>query len=257
MQETAGISSGYEEISRSEEQEAPGISSGYEEISRSEEQETAGISSGYEEISRSEEQEAPGISSEYEEISRSAIQKAAAQKPSRSEVQKEAARKPSLFTNFLSMLLQVGSIIIIFLLLLTFLFGLVRYSEPSMAPAIKDGDLVLFFRYTSAGYLPQDVIVLEYNGKQQIRRVIATAGDTVDITEEGLVINGALQQELDIYKQTERYQDGVSFPLTVPEGQVFVLGDNREDATDSRIYGCVKIHDTLGKVMTVILRWSI
>ena len=176
---------------------------------------------------------------------------------SRSEAQESSDKQPSLLRSFMSLLLQVGSIIIALLLLVTFLFGVIRYSEPSMAPAIKDGDLVLFYRYTGAGYLPQDVIVLQYDGQKQIRRVIATAGDTVDITEEGLVINGALQQEVDIYKQTERYQDGVSFPLTVPEGHVFVLGDNRADATDSRIYGCVKVKDTLGKVMTVVLRRSI
>ena len=126
-----------------------------------------------------------------------------------------------------------------------------------MIPAVKDGDLVLYYRYTRSGYLPQDVIALEKDGQKQVRRVVATAGDTVDITEDGLVINGALQQESEIYQKTERYRDGVEFPLTVPEGQVFVLGDNREGATDSRVYGCVKIEDTLGKVMTVIRRRSI
>jgi signal peptidase I len=126
-----------------------------------------------------------------------------------------------------------------------------------MAPAIKDGDLVLFYRYTNTGYVPQDVIALEYNGSKQARRVVATAGDTVDIKEGCLVINGAMQQEAGIYQTTERYQDGVDFPLTVPEGQVFVLGDSRTGAADSRMYGCVEIKDTLGKVMTVIRRRSI
>jgi len=74
----------------------------------------------------------------------------------------------------------------------------------------------------------------------------------VDITEDGLLINGALQQEPDIFRNTLRYEGGVSFPLTVPEGQVFVLGDNRMDATDSRMYGCVEIKESLGKVIAVI-----
>lgn len=171
--------------------------------------------------------------------------------------QKSPGRQPSVCKDLLSLLLKVGSIALIFVLLFTFLFGAVRYQEPSMSPAVKDGDLVLFYRYTSAGYLPQDVIVLEYNGQRQARRVVATAGDTVDITEEGLFINGALQQEPEIYQKTERYQDGISFPLTVPEGHVFVLGDSRTGAADSRIYGPVKIKDTLGKVMAVIRRRSI
>jgi signal peptidase I len=155
------------------------------------------------------------------------------------------------------LLMKLASIAIIFLLLFTFLYGIIRYQEPFMAPAIKDGDLVLYYRYTKVGYLPQDVIVLEHGGGKQIRRVIATAGDTVDITDGGLKINGALQQESGVYQQTERSQEGVSFPLTVPEGEVFVLADSRTGAADSRIYGCVKIKDTYGKVMTVIRRRGI
>jgi signal peptidase I len=160
--------------------------------------------------------------------------------------------------DLLFLLAKIGVIVLVFVLLFTFLFGITRYGEPSMSPAIKDGDLVIFYRYTESGYQAQDVTVLDFEGQRQARRVVAVAGDTVDITAEaGLVVNGAAQQEPEIYQDTERYADGVAFPLTVPEGEVFVLGDGREGATDSRIYGCVKIEDTLGKVMTVIRRRNI
>jgi len=168
-----------------------------------------------------------------------------------------APQKPPIWRDLLFLLVRIASILLAFVLLFTFLFGIIRYQEPSMAPAIKDGDLVIFYRYTKSGYLPQDAIALKIDGKKQIRRVVAAAGDMVDITENGLVINGALQQEPGIYQITERYAEGVDFPLTVPEGQVFVLGDNRAGATDSRIYGCVRVKDTLGKVMTVIRRRSV
>jgi len=148
-------------------------------------------------------------------------------------------------------------IALVFTLLFTFVFGVVRYEEPSMAPAVKGGDLVIFNRYVTGVYLPREAIVLEFDGVTQVRRVVATAGDEVDITEDGLLINGALQQEPEIYQKTERYEQGGEFPLIVPEGQVFVLGDSRAGATDSRIYGCVEIDKTLGKVMTVIRRRGI
>ncbi|MDR0469118.1 MAG: signal peptidase I, partial [Peptococcaceae bacterium] len=181
-----------------------------------------------------------------------AAPQATSQAAPKAALRKPSASRPSIWKDLLFLVTKVASIALIFVLLFTFLYGIVRYPDPSMAPAIKDGDLVLYYHYNSVGYLPQDVIVLEHNGRSQVRRVIATAGDTVDITDGGLVINGALQQEIEIYQKTERYTEGVSFPLTVPEGQVFVLGDNRQVATDSRIYGCVKIEDTFGKVMTVI-----
>ena len=163
----------------------------------------------------------------------------------------------TLLNELIFLLLKIAFIILIFVLLLTFLYGAVRYPEVSMSPAIKDGDLVFFYRYTKKGYLPQDVIALKHHGQTQIRRVIAIEGDIVNITDSGLIINGAIQQEPEIFQITHRYNEGISFPLTVPTGEVFVLADSRAGATDSRIYGTVKIQDTLGKVMTIIRRRNI
>lgn len=84
--------------------------------------------------------------------------------------------------------------------------------------------------------------------------MIATAGDVVDITEDGLTINGAPQQEHQIYEKTQRYDTGVDFPIKLREGQIFVLGDSRENASDSRVYGAVDVKDTKGKVMTIVRR---
>ena len=166
-------------------------------------------------------------------------------------------RKKSVWDDLLLLGLKITTILLMFVLLTTFLFGIVRHQDSSMTPAIGDGDLLIFYRYNRKNYRPQDVIALRYEGKTQIRRVIATAGDVVDITEDGLMINGALQQESGISQKTKRYQEGVNFPLTVSEGEVFMLGDNRTNATDSRIYGTVETKNTLGKVMTVIRRQNI
>ena len=172
----------------------------------------------------------------------------------------EMTDRPQLkpvWKDLLFLLLKIGVIALAFVLLFTFLFGLARIQDPSMSPSIKDGDLVVFYRHAKSGYQPGDPIVLEKNGQKQVKRVVAVAGDTVDISDDGLVINGALQYEPDIYQHTERYQEGVALPLTVPEGEVFLLGDSRENSTDSRIYGAVKTEDTLGKATIVIRRRNI
>jgi len=163
----------------------------------------------------------------------------------------------SALKDILDLLVKIAVFALTAFAMSTFLFGVFKYQEPSMDPSIKDGDLVFFFRYNRGGYLPREAIVLDFEGKRQVRRVVANAGDIVDITEEGLIVNGAQQQEIGITQVTERYVEGVEFPLTVPEGHVFVLGDAREGAADSRIYGCVKISDTYGKVMAIFRRRSI
>lgn len=159
----------------------------------------------------------------------------------------------SLVEEILFLLTKIAAIIFVFLLVFLFLFGLCRNLDPSMGPTVKDGDLVMFYRLDK-NYIARDALVLEFEGHKQVRRVVATAGDTVDITEDGLLINGAYQQEQEIYSPTQRYESGTEFPVTVGEGEVFVLGDSRVNATDSRLYGVVKVKDTLGKVM-MVLRW--
>jgi len=162
-----------------------------------------------------------------------------------------------ILKDILDLLIKIAVFALTALALSNFLFGVLKYQEPAMDPAIKDGDLIFFYRYISGGYQPRDTVVLDFEGRRQVRRVVANAGDVVDITEEGLIINGAAQHEAGITQATERYRNGVEFPLTVPEGHVFVLGDAREGADDSRIYGCVKITDTYGKVIALFRRRGI
>ncbi|MCL2529053.1 MAG: signal peptidase I [Coriobacteriia bacterium] len=148
---------------------------------------------------------------------------------------------------------KIGAIVLIAVMLFSLVYGLHYNREPDMLPAVKDGDLVIYYRW-DRDYVARDLIVLEHQGQTQVRRVVAVAGDTVDISEQGLMINGSLQQEREIFFLTQRYEDGPKFPLTLGEGEVFVLGDYREGATDSRIYGPVNVEDTKGQVITVLRR---
>jgi len=149
--------------------------------------------------------------------------------------------------------IKIVLIVLVFGLLFTLVYGFHRQTEPGMTPMVKSGDLVLFYRL-DRDYAIGDLLLLDFQGERQVRRVVAGPGDAVDIADGGLIINGAIQQEPEIYQQTWRYEHGVSFPLVVGDGQVFVLGDARDGATDSRIYGPVHTGDTLGTVITVIRR---
>ena len=148
--------------------------------------------------------------------------------------------------------IKISAIVGVFVVVFTLIFGLFRVGDMSMYPAIKDGDLVMYYRFDKR-YVATDTVAISYDGETQARRVIAIEGDTVDIREGKLYVNGAPQCEKDVQGVTDRYESDVEFPLTVQEGEIFVLGDSREYSTDSRIYGCVPINKTLGKV-TMIMR---
>lgn len=162
----------------------------------------------------------------------------------------------ALRRDIIYLIAKILIIVLIAVLLFTMVFGLFYNLDQSMVPALQDGDLVMFYRF-DRNYVAQDTIVVSYDGKNQVRRAVAVAGDTVDIKDEGVYINGALQMERNIFTPTNRYVDGIDFPVTVGEGQVFVLGDDRENSIDSRMYGPINNDDTLGKVMMVLRRRGI
>ena len=155
-----------------------------------------------------------------------------------------------------ALLIKLVLILLVVVIGFTFLFGAYRNADPGMVPSVKDGDLVFYYRLDKF-YHSGDVLVAKYNDRMITLRVVAVAGDVVDINENGLYINGSLQYEQNTYEKTYRFEEGVDFPLTVGEGEVFVLGDAREHAADSRVFGPIKISDTYGKVMAIFRRRSI
>lgn len=162
-------------------------------------------------------------------------------------------KKDTIKDDFLFLLIKIAILVILLVITFVFIFGISRCSDNSMNPSFKDGDLVFYYRLQKE-YNIADVVVVEKDDEVQIRRIIAKAGDKVDITEEGLKINGYLQNETSIYEETLPYVEGITFPLEVPENEYFVLGDSRSNAKDSRIYGTVKKEEIKGGVMTLIRR---
>lgn len=159
----------------------------------------------------------------------------------------------SLSYDLLMLVAEVAAVAAGAVVIFTFVFGFMRVTDASMEPRFQDGDLVLFYRVDKR-YHARDVAVFEYNGLLTTGRVVAIGGETVNIDSRGLLVNGSYQQEPGIVDETTRVADGVTFPLTVPNGAVFVLGDNRDEAVDSRIVGCVPVDQTLGKVIGLFRR---
>ncbi|MGM9948266.1 signal peptidase I [Floccifex sp.] len=150
--------------------------------------------------------------------------------------------------------LKIGLLAIVFTVLFGFCFGFMANPDDSMSPAYCEGDLVFYYRL-DRNYTANDTVVLKYNDRTIVRRVIAVEGDTVDINEDGnVLVNGFVQQESHVFTKTFPYKEGITFPVTLQEGEVFLLADNRDNAQDSRIFGPVKKSEIKGSVILVCRR---
>lgn len=149
-----------------------------------------------------------------------------------------------------------------------FLFAPIVVDGESMMPTLQDQDRMIVnkFSYTIGEPDRFDIIVFHApENKDYIKRVIGLPGDTIEYKEDTLYINGVAYEEpyLDEYKK--QVIDGpLTEPFTlkekigqekVPEGELFVMGDNRRFSKDSRHIGTVPMEKVLGK--TSVIYWPI
>ena len=145
------------------------------------------------------------------------------------------------------------------LLVLLLLFRIVVVSGPSMQSTLIDGDYIIllnniFYTEPKQG----DIIVASKDsfkdGEPIIKRVIATEGQEVYIDfNAGIVFVDGVPLEEDYTLTPTNQYEGVSFPLTVDEGCVFVMGDNRNNSKDSRDpeIGLIDCREILGKALVL------
>ena len=124
-------------------------------------------------------------------------------------------------------------------LVFTFAVRMIGVDGHSMVPTLQDGDRLAVTAGLLAGtYRPGDIVVLRKDSfldEPIVKRVIAVGGQTVDIdfSTGSVFVDGKLLNEPYINELTFR-EEGTRFPLTVPEGSIFVMGDNRNHSNDSR-----------------------
>ena len=178
---------------------------------------------------------------------------------SNNEIEKKSDMKESTKV-VLSYLHDLVCLIAAVMLIFSFCFRVVVVSGPSMNNTLYNGDCLLvlgkvFYTEPKCG----DIVVISKksfdNGKPIIKRVIATEGQTVNIDfDNGVVyVDGTPLSEPYTLAPTY-YQDkmnGLEFPVTVDEGCVFVMGDNRNLSKDSRSkdIGMVDTREILGKAI--------
>lgn len=171
--------------------------------------------------------------------------------PSIESLRDELAREEARY-GFRRTLLNVAGVLLvaaaIAALLATRMFMLIRINGSSMDPTLKNGE-VIFVRQTKA-VKEGEIVGFYFGGRILLKRVIGSAGDYIDIDTEGNVsVNGTMIEEPYLTEKSLGKCE-LEFPYQVPEGMVFVLGDNRSISMDSRIktIGCVQKDQIVGKV---------
>ena len=172
------------------------------------------------------------------------------------EQEKQTAKGRDLYEWVQSL---VGSVLVV-VAIFTFVIRMMGVDGHSMLNTLQHGDRLLVVNsMLYHDYKYGDIVILRKNGVFDddpiVKRVIAVEGQTVDIDfAEGIVYVDGEALEEDYIREPTYTAEGTDFPLTVPEGSFFVMGDNRNGSSDSRDYrlGTVDTRYVIGKAAFLI-----
>ena len=175
-----------------------------------------------------------------------------------SEQDKQTAEKEGrdLYEWVQALVCSVLTVVLVF----TFGIRLIGVDGHSMVPTLQDGDrLLVTTSLLSGDYEYGDIVIIQKGafagGEPIVKRVIATEGQTVDIDfDAGVVYVDGTALEEPYTREPTWTQEGTEFPLTVPEGSIFVMGDNRNHSSDSRSsdLGTVDTRYVIGKAVFLL-----
>jgi signal peptidase I len=158
-------------------------------------------------------------------------------------------RQRPAWIGFLWEVVQTLIMAVILYFLIDTVVGRVRVENISMQPTLHEGEFILVNKlaYRLGDFQRGDIIVFHHDAMEDyIKRVIGLPGDTVDVRGEQVYINNQLIDEP--YIAAPPHYNG---SWTVPEGQIFVLGDNRNQSSDSHSWGFVPVNSVVGRALVI------
>ena len=173
----------------------------------------------------------------------------------------------------------LGVALLLALVIRTFVVQAFKIPSGSMLPTLQIGDHILVNKFIygprfeipltqlSLGQLPGlrkphpgDVVVFIWpkdRAKDFIKRVVAVEGETIEVHDRQIFVNGAPRDDPHATWANQRMGPNDRYgPYTVPPGYVFVMGDNRDQSYDSRFWGPVPMSDIKGQALIIYWSWD-
>lgn len=201
----------------------------------------------------SEAEAAGGAAAQAEAAGEAAAQaEAFPEYPTAQQLEKEIGRinyRHNFFSALRSTVFTLITVAAIAVLIAVLLLPVLRIYGNSMTPTLSEGDIVVSVKGSQmeAG----DLVAFYYNNKILVKRVIAHAGEWVDIEEDGTVYVNSIRLDEPYVVEPAFGECDIELPYQVPEGRLFVMGDHRSVSVDSRstAVGCVAEEQIVGKIV--------
>ena len=167
---------------------------------------------------------------------------------------------PGILGRFFSFLLAVVIVLVGAWVLRTFVIEPFKVPSGSMESTIMTDDMLFAEKVSYYFTDPQqgDIVVFsdpQIPSRTLIKRVIATEGQTVNLVDGVVYVDGTALDEPYVQGASEPLRPAsnvsITYPYTVPEGCLWVMGDNREDSSDSRYFGPIDVNSVFGKAFVV------
>lgn len=155
----------------------------------------------------------------------------------------------SVIRSTVYMLITVAAVAV---LVATLWMPVLRIYGHSMSPTLDEGEIVLTWK--TSQFQAGDTVAFYYNNKILVKRVIGVAGDWVDIDADGNVSVNRVPLEEPYVQELALGECNIELPYQVPDGRLFVMGDNRASSVDSRntAVGCVAEEQLVGRIVMTV-----
>ena len=174
---------------------------------------------------------------------------------SRPEYEEPISGAPFSWRAILEIVQALALAVVISVVLNLFVVQVTEVRQRSMELTLEQNDRVLVSKLDYRFGVPQRGDIIVFNPPTDstipyVKRVIAVGGDTIDLHDGKVYVNGKLIEYAETRGQpTTPQAPRIAYPLAVPQGEIFVLGDNRQSSSDSRTFGSVPVGNIIGKVI--------